>query len=265
LIVDVKALPFVGKKRPPISFRTGKSQISSVCRKKKYLRFRVWAGTNYWQGFPVNRNSRRLADRERVSPARQDRIYDRHTKRERVKPMDMPKEFATTTNGATNSSKPADESNEAVRGRAVFAIEMSGAGLVVKTAFLTEQNRVIEMPAVFPDLQYALAQIDSLRQIVIDRFAQAAQVGIQVMAAQAASGNVPQEPATQPAMAGTAQASVTPAAPLASAARPTAPIAASTPTPPTTTAAPSASTSSTAASAAASTTTPPREPSSRLV
>lgn len=32
------------------------------------------------------------------------------------------------------------------------------------------------LPAVFPDVHYALAQIDALRRLVAERFAQAAQV-----------------------------------------------------------------------------------------
>jgi hypothetical protein len=107
--------------------------------------------------------------------------------------MEIQKEFSSSIASDKRDVAPADQSNESVRGRAVFSVEMSAAGLVVRTAFLTEQNRVLEMPAVFPDLQYALAQIDSLRQLVFERFAQAAQVGIQVMAAQAAAGSAPQE------------------------------------------------------------------------
>lgn len=85
------------------------------------------------------------------------------------------------------STAPVAPLPQDLRGRAVFAVDTSAAGIVVRTAFLTEQGQVIEMPAVFPDLGYALQQIDHLRQIVIDRFAQAAQVGVQVIAAQAAA------------------------------------------------------------------------------
>ena len=69
-------------------------------------------------------------------------------------------------------------------GRAAFVVDTSAAGIVVRTAFVSETGQVLEIPAVFPDLGYALQQIDHLRQIVIDRFAQAAQVGVQVIAAQ---------------------------------------------------------------------------------
>ncbi len=87
---------------------------------------------------------------------------------------------------------------EDIRGRAVFAVDTSAAGIVIRTAFLSEQGQLMEMPAVFPDLTYALNQIDHLRQIVIERFAQAAQVGVQVIASQrVASGAVAASEATQ--------------------------------------------------------------------
>ena len=70
-------------------------------------------------------------------------------------------------------------------GRAAFAVDTAPAGIVVRTVFVAEQGQVLEIPAVFPDLGYALQQIDQLRQLVIERFAQAAQVGVQVIAAQA--------------------------------------------------------------------------------
>jgi hypothetical protein len=75
-------------------------------------------------------------------------------------------------------------SSQDITGRAVFVVDTSGAGIVVRTGFLSEQGQLLDMPAVFPDLSYALNQIDHLRQLVIDRFTQAAQVGIQVIAAQ---------------------------------------------------------------------------------
>jgi hypothetical protein len=71
-----------------------------------------------------------------------------------------------------------------ITGRAVFVVDTSGAGIVVRTGFLSEQGQFLDMPAVFPDLSYALNQIDHLRQLVIGRFTQAAQVGVQVIAAQ---------------------------------------------------------------------------------
>ena len=87
----------------------------------------------------------------------------------------------TPSDTATDTAVP-----DTIRGRSVFAVEMTSAGLSVRTAFLSEQNQIIEMPAMFPDVHYALAQIDELRRLVMERFAQAAQIGAQVMAAQAA-------------------------------------------------------------------------------
>lgn len=72
-----------------------------------------------------------------------------------------------------------------VTGRAVFAVETTGAGVVVRTAFLTEDNKLLNMPAVFPDLVYAINVIDDLKRQVMQHFSQAAQVGAQVIANQA--------------------------------------------------------------------------------
>lgn len=72
-------------------------------------------------------------------------------------------------------------------GRAVFAVETTAAGVVVRTAFLTEDNRLMDMPAIFPDMMYALNVIDDLRRQVMQHFSQAAQVGAQVIANQARS------------------------------------------------------------------------------
>lgn len=90
---------------------------------------------------------------------------------------------ASQADGAEGTVSPAPQN---ITGRAVFAVDTTAAGIVVRTAFLTEQGQVIDMPAVFPDLSYALNQIDHLRQIVLERFSQAAQVGVQVIAANAA-------------------------------------------------------------------------------
>lgn len=80
----------------------------------------------------------------------------------------------------------ASQTPQNITGRAVFVVDTSAAGIVVRTAFLTEQGQVIDMPAVFPDMTYALNQIDHLRKIVLDRFSQAVQVGVQVIASSAA-------------------------------------------------------------------------------
>lgn len=76
------------------------------------------------------------------------------------------------------------QQNVNVTGRSVFAVETTAAGVVVRTAFLTEDNRLLDMPAVFPNMMYAVNVIDDLKQQVIQHFSQAAQVGVQVIAQQ---------------------------------------------------------------------------------
>ncbi len=91
-----------------------------------------------------------------------------------------------------NSAVTPDETSteaatpQTLHGRSVFALEMTATGLSVRTMFLTEQKQLVEMPAIFPDVHYALSQIDELRRMVMEHFAQAAQIGAQVIAAHAA-------------------------------------------------------------------------------
>ena len=77
----------------------------------------------------------------------------------------------------------AQNNGSEIAGRSVFAVGTSAAGIVVQTLFLAEDGRMLEVPAVFPNLGYALDQIDHLKRLVIERFEQAAQVGVQVIAA----------------------------------------------------------------------------------
>lgn len=90
-----------------------------------------------------------------------------------------------------------------IKGRSVFAIETTGAGVVVRTAFMTEDNRLLDMPAVFPDMMYAFNVIDDLKRQVAQHFSQAAQVGAQVIANQARAQQVAasKEPADASAQA----------------------------------------------------------------
>lgn len=60
-----------------------------------------------------------------------------------------------------------------ISGRAVFAVSRVDVGIAVHTAFLAEDGRLLQMPAVFPNLEYALQQIDEMRQMVIQQFAAA--------------------------------------------------------------------------------------------
>lgn len=97
----------------------------------------------------------------------------------------------TSTAGTAPAAAPETPANPdaaaPLRGRSVFMVETVPAGVSVRPAFLAEDGRLLDMPAVFPDLTYALSQIDELKQLVTAHFAQAAQVGMQVIAAQAAS------------------------------------------------------------------------------
>ena len=83
-----------------------------------------------------------------------------------------------------NHAEAVANAGENISGRGVFVIDTVAAGVSVRTAFLAEDGRLIEIPAVFPDLMYAMAQIDELRQLVINRFAEAAQIGSQLIAQQ---------------------------------------------------------------------------------
>lgn len=106
-------------------------------------------------------------------------------------------------NNETNLSNPDQESqtataeggNTSVTGRSVFLVETTANGIAVQTSFLTEQGQMLQMPAIFPNLDYALNQIDELRRLVSQHFAQAAQVGAQVIAAQAAQAARAETPA----------------------------------------------------------------------
>jgi hypothetical protein len=94
----------------------------------------------------------------------------------------------TPTTPSTTSQPPISDdpsTQQTVKGRAVFAVETTAAGVVVRTAFLTEEQRLLDMPAVFPDVMYAMNVIDELKTQVMQHFSQAAQVGAQVIANQA--------------------------------------------------------------------------------
>jgi hypothetical protein len=104
------------------------------------------------------------------------------------------KQTQTPAASANPASAVADgESKQAVNltGRAVFSVETTAAGVVVRTAFLTEDKRLLDMPAVFPDMLYAMNVIDDLRRQVMQHFSQAVQVGTQVIANQARNQQKP--------------------------------------------------------------------------
>ena len=69
---------------------------------------------------------------------------------------------------------------EQVKGRSVFIVETTPAGIAVQTALLTDGDKLIPMPAIFPDVQYAFDQIDELKRLVSQHFSEAAKLGAQV-------------------------------------------------------------------------------------
>jgi len=71
---------------------------------------------------------------------------------------------------------------EQITGRSIFAVETTPEGVKVQTVFLTEEGKLLNLPAIFPDQIYALAQLDELRAAVLHHFTQAAQVGAKVIA-----------------------------------------------------------------------------------
>lgn len=73
------------------------------------------------------------------------------------------------------AQEPGAVEQQPVSGRAVFAVSRVDVGVAVHTAFLAEDGRLLQMPAVFPNLEYALQQIDEMRQMVIAQFTQAPQ------------------------------------------------------------------------------------------
>ena len=89
------------------------------------------------------------------------------------------KKQQTSEQEQTAVTEPAPD--QPVTGRSVFLIETVAAGVSVRTAFLSEQEQLLQMPAVFPNLSYALDQIEQLKKRVIEHFEQAAQVGAQVI------------------------------------------------------------------------------------
>ena len=103
----------------------------------------------------------------------------------------------TAADPSSAPTETAGESGEQLTGRSIFSIETTGAGVVVRTVFLTEDNRLLNMPMVFPDVMYAMDVIDDLKRQVAQHFSNAARVGGQVIASQAAAARqaAPAEPA----------------------------------------------------------------------
>lgn len=82
----------------------------------------------------------------------------------------------------SQNQPPNQSSNQQLTGRSVFSVETTPEGVMVKTRFLTEDGRLLDMPAIFPSPDYALAQIDELRALVSQKFAEAIKLSGQAMA-----------------------------------------------------------------------------------
>ena len=88
---------------------------------------------------------------------------------------------------AINEGAQMTQSNQAVEdagasqpitGRGVFAVRTLGAAVSVEAAFLAEDGNVLRLPAVFPNRQYAIEQIDELRALVNRHFDDLDQGGV---------------------------------------------------------------------------------------
>lgn len=95
---------------------------------------------------------------------------------------------------ATEQAQAA-ETTEQLRGRSAFNVELTPAGVVVSTVFVAEDETVRPMPAVFPNLEYALNQVDALRTMVVRQFNAAAELGMRSLQANA---NAASETEVQP-------------------------------------------------------------------
>lgn len=91
------------------------------------------------------------------------------------------------TRKSASSEQPKTEENQAtepqeeLKGRSVFVVNTTPAGVTVQTAFLSEEGKLMNMPAIFPDVDYAFAQIEELRRLVSRHFSDAAKIGGQVI------------------------------------------------------------------------------------
>jgi hypothetical protein len=80
---------------------------------------------------------------------------------------------------------PARQEGSSITGRGGFVVQSVNGGVAVRAAMFIEGDRMLDMPALFPDVHYAIAQIDELKNLVAHHFAKAAQFGTQMIAAQA--------------------------------------------------------------------------------
>lgn len=104
--------------------------------------------------------------------------------------------------GDTAQALPTEQAGNAeannLTGRSVFVVQTMDQGVMVRSAFLTEDNRLLDMPAIFPELMYALNVVDDLKRQITEQFAQAAQVGARVIADQVRAQQVASQSVEQP-------------------------------------------------------------------
>jgi hypothetical protein len=86
-----------------------------------------------------------------------------------------------------------ESSEQVIKGRSVFLVETTPAGIAVQTALLTEEGKLLNAPAIFPDVEYAFTQVDELKRLISAHFSQAARLGAQVAAQQAQANATPNE------------------------------------------------------------------------
>lgn len=89
---------------------------------------------------------------------------------------------------STPAASPAKGGDKVtLRGRSVFIVQTTSAGVTVRTAWLSEDKTLRDMVAVFPDVNYAVTLIDDLKRQVLKHFSQAAQIGAKAIANQRAT------------------------------------------------------------------------------
>lgn len=100
----------------------------------------------------------RKADPAKVAEAKQTDIID-----------SVPEQtVAAAPAQPTDVALPGLDQN--VTGRGVFAVRTLGNAVSVESAFLAEDGNVLRLPAVFPNREYALEQLEELWKIVNKHF-----------------------------------------------------------------------------------------------
>jgi len=80
------------------------------------------------------------------------------------------KKIATDSEMANTNSTEDLAQEQPITGRGIFVVQMMENAVSVEGAFLVEDGKLMKMPAVFPNRQYALEQIEELCQIINRNF-----------------------------------------------------------------------------------------------